>query len=145
MRDYMARIGESIEGERIDLDAIRAHSGWKAFGDKVQLFSKDGKSIVATISIHTLLTCWIEKEEGDFEAAHRKIGEEKELSFNFVISECCREAKAAQENMIKQKDFRVAYSGLYHCWIILAHHFKAIYKDKTFREETTRKKGVKKR
>ena len=64
------RIGESIEGETIDLDAIQEHSGWKAYGDKVQLISKDGKSFAATVGVDTLITCWIEKEEEAYKEAH---------------------------------------------------------------------------
>lgn len=58
---------ESMYGERIDIEEIEKHSGWKAFGEHVQLISKDGDKILATIPINTLIVCWIEKEKEDYE------------------------------------------------------------------------------
>lgn len=64
----MIRIAESIEGETIKLDAVRSFEDWEAYKDKVKLRSKDG-TVVATVSITTLIACWIEKEEEQYKAA----------------------------------------------------------------------------
>jgi len=68
----MNRIAQSIYGEEIDLDKLIVMSGWKGEGDKITIFSKDGNEILAIVPVDMLITCWIEKEEQDYNEAHKE-------------------------------------------------------------------------
>lgn len=63
------RIATLINGDKVDLDELINHSGWKGEEDGVTLISKDGNKLLTTINVSILIDCWIAQEEKDYRGA----------------------------------------------------------------------------
>ena len=55
--------------EKINLKELENYSEWRAHGEHVQIISKNGDKILASVRIGVLIDCWIEKEREAYEAA----------------------------------------------------------------------------
>ena len=61
-----------MNGDEVDLNELERYSGWKGENDEVTIISEKGDKLLTTINVSTLITCWIERENMDYEDYMKK-------------------------------------------------------------------------
>ena len=61
-----------INGDIVDLDELKRHSGWKGENDEITIISEKGDKFLTKVNVSTLINVWIEKEEQDYEDAKKR-------------------------------------------------------------------------